>query len=162
MYANTELKPVPTHPERDPVALRPAAPAPAFLSSRAAGNDPACGDDADERHELERWWRQAAAASGFGDADVGPVSTYEVQEAARVQRAVFIGDGAAKALRAAMALARRAYTRYRQRREAWAVGAALRELDDRTLHDLGFDRSEIGSIAMEAAGLAARTRVRIE
>jgi uncharacterized protein YjiS (DUF1127 family) len=162
MYANTELKPIPTVSQRDPVALRRAALAPEFLPSRAAGNDPACGDDADERHELERWWRQAAAASGFGDADVGPISTYEVYEAARANRAAFIGDAISRALSAAVARARRAYVRYQQHREAWAVSAALRELDDRTLHDLGFDRSEIGSVAMEAAGLAARTRVRIE
>ena len=161
MYANTELEPIPTVAERDPAAVRHAAPAPEFLPSRAAGNDPACGDDADERHELERWWRQAAGASGFGDADVGSISTYDVHETARSHRAAFIGDVVAKVLRAVAARARAAYTRYQQHREAWAVSAALRELDDRTLHDLGFDRSEIGSVGMEAAGLAARTRVRI-
>ncbi len=162
MYANTELKAIATPPERDRVALRHAAAAPAFLPSRAAGNDPACGDDAEAQHELDRWWRQAAAANGFGDAAVGPTATHEVREAARAHRAAFIGNGMAKMLRATAAFARRAYKRYRQRREARAVDAALRELDDRTLHDLGFDRSEIGSVAMEAAGLAARTRVRIE
>lgn len=161
MYANTELKPIPTLPQRDRVALRHAAATPEFLPSRAAGNDPACGDDA-EPHELARWWRQAAAANGFGDAEAGPIAMREVRETARAHRAAFIGNGMAKILRATAAFARRAYKRYRQRREAWAVDAALRELDDRTLHDLGFDRSEIGSIAMEAAGLAARTRVRIE
>ena len=162
MYANTELKPSPTTAERDAAALRQPAPAPEFLPSIPAGNDPACGDDADERHELERWWRQAAAASGFGDADVGSISTYDVHRSARARRTVFLGDIVASTLHAVAELARRAYTRYQQRREAWAVGAALRELDDRTLHDLGFDRSEIGSVAMEAAGLAERTRVRIE
>ena len=162
MYANTELKPFPTVTEPDSPALHHAAPAPAFLPSRDAGNDPAVGDDTDEQHELERWWRQAAAASGFGDAGVDSPSAYALHEAARAHRAVLIGNFAAAALSATVAYVRRAYTRYRQQREAWAVGAALRGLDDRTLHDLGFDRSEIGSVAMEAAGLAARTRVRIE
>ena len=162
MYANTELKTFPTTTEPDSPARHHAASAPAFLPSRVAGNDPAVGDDADERHELERWWMQAAAASGFGEADVEPISTYELHQAARAHRAGLVGNVAAAAVRAAVAFVRRAYDRYRQHREASAVGAALRELDDRTLHDLGFDRSEIGSVAMEAAGLAARTRVRIE
>jgi len=162
MYANTEMKTFPATTESTSPAQRNAAPAPAFLPSRVAGNDPACEDESAERHELERWWMQAAAASGFGDADVGPISTYEVHKAARAHRAALVGDIAAATARTAVAFVRRAYERYRQHREASAVGAALRELDDRTLHDLGFDRSEIGSVAMEAAGLAARTRVRIE
>jgi uncharacterized protein YjiS (DUF1127 family) len=158
MYANTERKPMPALPE--PGALPHAAPAPAFLPSRVAGNDPACVDAADPRHELARWWRHAAAAGGFGDADAAALATHEIHAAALAHRAALVGGVVARALRAAVAPARRAYARYRQRRAAWAVAAALRELDDRTLHDLGFDRSEIGSVAMEAAGLAARTRVR--
>ena len=37
---------------------------------------------------------------------------------------------------------------------------ALRELDDRTLHDLGFDRSEITSVAAEVSGRAEPARMR--
>lgn len=37
----------------------------------------------------------------------------------------------------------------------------LRDLDDRTLADLGLARSEIGSVEAESHGLAPRTRRRI-
>ena len=56
---------------------------------------------------------------------------------------------------------RRAHARYRQRRKARATYDALRHLDDRMLRDLGFDRSEITSVAAEISGTAARTRVRL-
>ena len=58
-------------------------------------------------------------------------------------------------------IVRRALARYRQRRKARATYDALRHLDDRMLRDLGFDRSEITSVAAEASGAAARTRVRL-
>ena len=48
----------------------------------------------------------------------------------------------------------------RKRRQAAATYAALRELDDHMLHDLGFDRSEVSSVAAESAGEIERTRVR--
>jgi uncharacterized protein YjiS (DUF1127 family) len=51
------------------------------------------------------------------------------------------------AMQAAGAIARRAHARYRQRRQARAVYEALRDLDDRTLRDLGFERGEIKSVA---------------
>jgi uncharacterized protein YjiS (DUF1127 family) len=57
--------------------------------------------------------------------------------------------------------ARRALERYRQRRKAWATYEALRHLDDHMLRDLGFDRSEITSVAAEVSGAATRTRVRV-
>jgi len=36
----------------------------------------------------------------------------------------------------------------------------LRHLDDRMLHDLGIDRSEIDSVAGEMSGLTEATRLR--
>jgi uncharacterized protein YjiS (DUF1127 family) len=59
------------------------------------------------------------------------------------------------------AFARRAYARYRQRREASALRDTLRQLDDRMLHDLGFDRSEISSVAAEFTREAESTRLRV-
>jgi uncharacterized protein YjiS (DUF1127 family) len=47
---------------------------------------------------------------------------------------------------------------YCRRRETLATRDALGALDDRVLHDLGFARSEIDSVAAEATGLAERTR----
>jgi uncharacterized protein YjiS (DUF1127 family) len=64
------------------------------------------------------------------------------------------------ALRAAANVARRTYARYRRHRKAWAAYEALRRLDDRTLRDLGFSRSELSSVAAEFAGDAENKRVR--
>jgi uncharacterized protein YjiS (DUF1127 family) len=48
---------------------------------------------------------------------------------------------------------------WRRHRRAGDVYAALRELDTRTLRDIGLDRSEIASVAREIAGLADRQRI---
>ena len=56
------------------------------------------------------------------------------------------------AFRAGGAIARHAYVRYRQHQRARAVYDTLRELDDHTLRDMGFDRSEIRSVAAELTG----------
>jgi uncharacterized protein YjiS (DUF1127 family) len=64
------------------------------------------------------------------------------------------------ALRRASAWLAQACERYVRRRQARAIFRALHELDDRTLRDLGFHRSEIWSVAAEATGEAEWTRVR--
>jgi uncharacterized protein YjiS (DUF1127 family) len=84
------------------------------------------------------------------------------QRSARAYRSSTFGESIVAALRAAGAAVRRAHARYRQRREARAIYDALRHLDDRTLHDLGFDRSEIASVAAEATGAAERSRIRTQ
>lgn len=53
-------------------------------------------------------------------------------------------------------------TERRQRRLARETFLVLNGLDGRALRDLGFDRSEIASVACEVAGLAAPTRARPE
>ena len=58
-------------------------------------------------------------------------------------------------------MARRALESYRQRRRPREIQDAFDGLDDRTLHDLGFHRSEISSIAAEVTGEADCTRVRV-
>ena len=63
-------------------------------------------------------------------------------------------------IRAAGIVVRRALKRYRQHRLASAAYDELRRLDDRVLHDLGLDRSELTSVAAELAGETERTRVR--
>jgi uncharacterized protein YjiS (DUF1127 family) len=57
-------------------------------------------------------------------------------------------------------LARRMVARLKRRRQARTTYRALCALDARTLRDLGFDRSEILSVAAEVAGDADSTRVR--
>lgn len=47
----------------------------------------------------------------------------------------------------------------RQRAQTRATWMALRELDARTLRDLGFDRSEILSVAIEAGAGRQATRI---
>ena len=92
--------------------------------------------------------RKSLVANGFGD-----VATIDT-------RSFDLGRIIIAAIQAAGATARRAHARHRQRQEAKAIYDALWDLDDRTLRDLGFDRSEITSLAAEVTGRAEPTRVR--
>jgi uncharacterized protein YjiS (DUF1127 family) len=67
----------------------------------------------------------------------------------------------ASAVRSVRAWVRLAYRRYQRRRQESALHDTLSQLDDRTLRDLGFDRSEIRSVAAEWAGEAEATRMRV-
>ena len=87
-------------------------------------------------------------------------TSYQQHRAARAQRSFSLGEIIVAAIEAVSAIARRAYARHRQRRQARAFYDALRELDDRTLHDLGFDRSELTSVAAENSGEAEHSRMR--
>ncbi|HET9045553.1 MAG TPA: DUF1127 domain-containing protein, partial [Casimicrobiaceae bacterium] len=64
------------------------------------------------------------------------------------------------ALQAVATFLRELAARIRRRREASVFRDELRGLDDHMLHDLGIDRSEIGSVASEMAGLTDPTRLR--
>jgi uncharacterized protein YjiS (DUF1127 family) len=138
----------------------------AILRRGPAGNDATCEDRAISTDELERRAQHARAANGLGDVATidTPVSarptSYELPQAARAHRSFILGEIIVAAIKAAGAIARRAHARHRQRRQARAIYDALRQLDDRTLHDLGFDRSEITSVAAEVTGEAEYTPVR--
>jgi uncharacterized protein YjiS (DUF1127 family) len=103
---------------------------------------------------------------GFGDvATIDTASSerptsYRLHQAARAHRSLILGDIIVAAIQAAGAIARRAHARHRQRRQARAIYDALHQLDNRTLRDLGFDRSEITSVAAEVTGETECTRVR--
>ena len=73
---------------------------------------------------------------------------------------VGVAGTAVAAIRAAVAFVRRIAARDRRRRQARQFREELRGLDDHMLRDLGIDRSEIGSVAREMAGLTEATRVR--
>jgi uncharacterized protein YjiS (DUF1127 family) len=87
-------------------------------------------------------------------------ANYKLHLVARADRSFTLGEIIVAAIRAAAATVRQAHARHRQRRRAKATYDALRELDDHMLRDLGFDRSELRSVAAEATGEAEPTRVR--
>ena len=148
--------------------LEPARPrvitgnAPTFRQRRpAAGNDPAPAKPAAGASEHgPRVAESPSAAVPAADA----VSTewptsYELYLAARTHRAFVLGEIAAAIFDALASAARRLLAGYRQQRKAAAAREALHQLDDRTLHDIGLDRSEIASITAEVMGQAERSRL---
>jgi uncharacterized protein YjiS (DUF1127 family) len=68
----------------------------------------------------------------------------------------------ATGLRALGALVIRAHAAWEQHSRARAYYRTLQQLDDHTLRDLGFDRSELSSIASELTGVADATRARTQ
>jgi len=141
-----------------------------ILNYAPAGNDDTCIDDVAATLDLELWARRASTSSGFGDA--GAVANRQ-QAATRGTLPIDAPHGAARRRRARAVvrlivlgfrriarLARRAHARFKQRRQMAEVVAELEALDDHTLHDLGFHRSEISSIGAEVTGEADCTRVR--
>ena len=86
---------------------------------------------------------------------------YPAFRGSRIESARELGEIIAAAIGTVVAIARRMRARYRRQREARAVRDALHSLDDHALRDLGFHRSEIGSIAAEMTGTAERTRIRV-
>jgi uncharacterized protein YjiS (DUF1127 family) len=118
---------------------------------------------------IDAWARRAAAANGFGAGDLpaAPPAAARVgagetlaqfvdapHRASFAQIARAFADLAADALRGAVA-------RWRAGRMARAARAALAQLDDRTLSDLGLHRSELGSVAAELAREADASRRRV-
>jgi uncharacterized protein YjiS (DUF1127 family) len=64
-------------------------------------------------------------------------------------------------LRLIRASMRRVLAQWRRYRRASQAAAELRELDPSALRDLGFDPSEISSVAAEMAGVAEPSRERV-
>ena len=136
--------------------------------NRYPGGDASREHPAIDEDDIEAWARHARGLNGLGgDAEAGApaasalLSAYELHRVARIERAFTLAEIIAEMVWAVGAFARRAYARYRQRREASALRDTLRQLDDRMLHDLGFDRSEISSVAAEFTREAESTRLRI-
>jgi uncharacterized protein YjiS (DUF1127 family) len=131
----------------------------------AASNDAAYVTDSDRAAELDGWARRAASANGFGDARAvaqvmpeGP-DAYRLAIDARAARSASLAAILATLVAAVSAAGHRVYASWSRARSARATYRALRELDTRTLHDLGLDRSEMRSMAAEIAGESDRTRV---
>ena len=138
----------------------------AMLWRGSAGNDATCEDPAISADEVERRAQHARAANGLGDVVTTdtPSSTRPTShlphQAARTHRLFALGEIIVVAIRLAGAIVLRARARHRQRRQARDVYEALRHLDDRSLRDLGFDRSEMTSVAAEVTGEAEYSRMR--
>ena len=125
-------------------------------ASSAAGRNPV-----DAAHDIAAWIRHAEGANGFGGDAVprGPLS-YRLLLQARAHRSAFLGALIATALAKVAAGVREAHAAFTHGREARVMRKGLHELDDRTLRDIGFTRSEIESVIAEATGGAEWTRLR--
>lgn len=102
--------------------------------------------------------RDTRAANADDPLDPWP-SSYALLQEARTRRADAIGRLLREGVRRIRDALTRAFLAYRRRRHMRAVYGALSELDDRTLRDLGFHRSEIWSVAAETSGEAEQTRM---
>jgi uncharacterized protein YjiS (DUF1127 family) len=134
------------------------------LQSGPAGNDATLAEALVLRDENEAWLRHAGVSNGFGDAGLPYPAwpgMYELYLQARANRSTALGDVITAALGALVTTVRRAYARYQQYRAARATYDELSGLDDHALRDLGMSRDEIQSFAVETAGLAEQTRVRV-
>ena len=148
----------PGAPRRAPrkAPARGDAPAVTSPASSAAGRNPV-----DAAHDIAGWIRHAQGTNGFGGDAVprGPLS-YGLLVQARAHRSAYLGVLIATALAKVAAGVRKARAVLRRGREARVMRKGLHELDDRTLRDIGFTRSEIESVIAEATGGAEWTRLR--
>jgi len=164
MRKSTELDSVPALDEAAPRVVTTSSDTPlVILRPGSAGNDATYEDPAIS--DVEAWARHALAANGFGDgaiADAGSArpTSYEIYHDARAYRSFTLGEIIVAVMQAVAAIARQALARYAQHQRARSMYDALRQLDDHTLRDLGFDRSEIRSVVAELAGKAECTRMR--
>lgn len=139
---------------------------PAVFRVSAARNDPCCDHGLHTAAEATPRMQHTLCETPDGyvattnDATFDWATRYALYQAARARRAAALDALVRAVIRNAGGFLRRAWERHRQHRNTRAIFSALSELDDRTLHDLGFHRSEILSVAAEATGEAERTRVR--
>lgn len=140
---------------------------PVAASPRRAGRGADRTDNAPLRDGIEARALHAFAANGFGDAAIGRtephvlLSSVELYHRARAHRLYLLAEIVKATLKAVGDHVRRTVARWKRQQQARATYLALRALDARTLRDLGFDRSEILSVAAEVAGDADSTRARL-
>jgi uncharacterized protein YjiS (DUF1127 family) len=168
MRNSTDSDNLATREEAAPFGVIAFRDAPAILLGRGpAGNDATCEDPPPPKDKIDSWARRAGAAIGFDYPGVKSTdlvmrpSSYDLHWEARALRSFALGEVIIAMIRSVVAVVRGVYAHLQQRRQARAIEDALRELDDHTLRDLGFDRGEIASVAAEATGDAERTRVRV-
>ena len=111
-------------------------------------------------HTAPLYFLRPGAAGNDAVCDEPKLGSDEFHTAARKLRARVIAGAFVSAIDAVVAGVRRFRDWYVQRRQARIAYDALRSLDDHTLRDLGFDRSELTSVAAEVTGDAVHTRIR--
>jgi uncharacterized protein YjiS (DUF1127 family) len=140
---------------RTPVAVPVLLKAPRH-SANEDNIDPSCGD-------CKARSPRSPSARGPGDAALLRTGNFEhltavrLNSAARIDRSRLATKLAAAAWRAVVSRIQQLLARAKQRRRARATHLALRNLDARTLRDIGFDRSEILSVATGFPGAADAT-----
>jgi uncharacterized protein YjiS (DUF1127 family) len=85
---------------------------------------------------------------------------YELLVATRFERAALLGAFIVAVARYVYLLAGRALRSLELRRRVWATREALNRLDDHTLRDIGFDRSELAPLGLELKSEALYSQVR--
>lgn len=131
----------------------------------AAGLRSANEADISSRVEFEAMALRARAANGFGDADAAMVAlparpiVFAPGDSPFLYKTAGMRDLFAVAARWVSGTVRRYVDAWRRHQQARATYLALRELDAHMLRDLGFQRSEILSIAAEVSGEIEATRV---
>ncbi len=127
----------------------------------AASNDPAYPLHPHDL-PLSAWSRLAELANGFGDAAVeareSGADSVQLAAAARAFRSATLGAILFELASAAIDASYRAIAAWRRWRDRRATELALRSLDAHTLRDIGFDPSEVRSVAQELHGGAEPSR----
>ena len=136
-----------------------------FLRRGPAGNDAEHTGRAERDREVEPpLWTSlppdSLAAEDYLEmiAATKPGAT-EVHQVARAYRSYAFGEITVAVVTTMVEGVLEMLARWQQYRQARDIRRALAELDDRTLHDLGLYRGEIGSVAAELSGTAERTRM---
>jgi uncharacterized protein YjiS (DUF1127 family) len=136
-----------------------------FLHRGPAGNDAELVDRArrDRESEPPVWTSLPPESLAPGDylelIAATKSGATEVHQTARAYRSYAFGEIAVAVVTTVVEGILEMLARWQQYRKARDIRRALSELDDRTLHDLGLYRGEIGSVAAELSGSAERTRM---
>jgi len=163
MRTQTETEDRAAAGEAAPPRITPRADfTPVAMPPEGAQNDGAYDGAPAEEHELAVWARRAFAANGLADDAIGPAPAGDdMLRVAQARRADFLGDSVVATIKAVSGFVQQAYARFQRARRASDIYDALRQLDDTTLRDLGFDRSELRSVAIEAAAQADDTSTNV-
>lgn len=136
-----------------------------YLHRGPAGNDATLDDRVKREQDVEPWLWTSLPPQSLGRqvylefVTANKPTAHEMHQVARAYRAYKFGEITAAVVAIMVDGILDMLARWQQYRQAREIQRALSELDDRTLHDLGLYRGEIGSVAAELTGSAERTRM---